>query len=176
VVSAASYEGEVRAAVIAHKERGQLGLARPLGALLAWAVAAGYPSPAVTLVPCPSSAAASRARGHDHARRLAGRGARSLRGVTDARVATPLRMIAPASDQVGLSLTERLDNRRDTLRAGPVPRAAAPAIIVDDVTTSGSTLAEAARALHAAGWPVVGAAVVARAGPRMGVAATGGLG
>jgi predicted amidophosphoribosyltransferase len=36
-----------------------------------------------------------------------------------------------------------------------------PALLVDDVVTSGATLGEAARALQDGGWYVVGAAVVA---------------
>jgi predicted amidophosphoribosyltransferase len=36
-----------------------------------------------------------------------------------------------------------------------------PAVLIDDVTTSGATLAEAARAIRAAGGRPIGAAVIA---------------
>jgi predicted amidophosphoribosyltransferase len=67
-------------------------------------------------------------------------------------------------------MRQRRENLRNTLVARAPGRLVAPVVVVDDVTTSGSTLTEAMRALMIAGWPVVGAAVVARAGTPVGVA------
>jgi len=171
IVSAAPYGQVVQRAVIAHKERGQLGLARPLGALLARSVRLLGVTGSVVLVPCPSSRVAVRARGQDHAKRLATSAARKLRAQSvPARVRTPMIVRRDPADQVGLSLTERRANLADSLVARPIPAPVGPVVVVDDVTTSGATLAETSRALVIAGWPVVGAAVVARAGTPVGVA------
>ena len=62
--TAADYDGAVRAALLAHKERHVAGLAATLGALLAVAVAAAA-RPPVLLVPVPSRPGVVRARGHD---------------------------------------------------------------------------------------------------------------
>ena len=176
LVSAARYEGCVQQALVAHKERGQLGLARPLGRLLARAVASLGNTEPVVLVACPSSARAVRERGQDHALRVAEHAARCLRRAhLEVKVASPLRLTGPVIDQVGLTVRERRANRRNSIIARSAPQMVAGVIIVDDVTTSGSTLYEADRALRAAGWPTLGSAVVARAGPQMGVASTGGL-
>ncbi|MCW2777035.1 MAG: phosphoribosyltransferase, partial [Frankiales bacterium] len=51
---AGPYSGAVRGAVVAHKERGRLGLARPLGAALAVAVTALEVAGPLVLVPVPS--------------------------------------------------------------------------------------------------------------------------
>ena len=64
--------------------------------------------------------------------------------------------------------------------ATPVPRDSQSVdqslIIVDDITTTGATLAEAQRALTIAGWSVRGSAVVAQTVARMGVAGRPGKG
>jgi predicted amidophosphoribosyltransferase len=63
-------------------------------------------------------------------------------------------------DSAGLGTAER----RLNLNGAMLARAAPPgwaAVLVDDIVTTGSTLAEARRALVSAGWPVLGAAVVA---------------
>jgi predicted amidophosphoribosyltransferase len=59
-----------------------------------------------------------------------------------------------------LSASERYRNLVGAMRASPPP-ATATALIVDDIVTTGASLAEAARALSTAGWPVAGAAVIA---------------
>lgn len=160
----AAYGGPVQQLLLAHKEKGQLQLTRPLGEGLAIAClvhrlvwTAGLP---VLLCPVPSSAKAVRQRGHDHGMRLAAAAARSLRrqGID----ATAVRLLRPAravADQAGLTQAGRAANLLGALRAtGPVR---GRVLVVDDVVTTGATLVEAVRALAAAGHPVLGASVVA---------------
>ncbi|MFE1928326.1 ComF family protein [Streptomyces asoensis] len=163
VHAAARYADEVRAVLLAHKERGALALARPLGSALAGAVRAGVGegegeaprSPAgVLLVPVPSARAAVRARGHDPARRIALAAAGELRRAgVPARVAAVLRQRRAVADQSGLDARGRLDNLVGALTVVPggvrVLRGG-PVVLVDDVVTTGASLAEAARAVRAA--------------------------
>jgi predicted amidophosphoribosyltransferase len=155
VIAAGSYAGGLRKAVLRYKERGRHDLAAPLAALLAGA-AAGLVSPGAVLVPVPSSRAAARQRGGDHVHRLAGRAARGL-GV---RIVPALHLVRAVRDSAGLGAGERHANLTGAMAARPAPTGAA-AVIVDDIVTSGATLAECVRALHCAGWPVTAAAVIA---------------
>ncbi|MEU8464833.1 phosphoribosyltransferase family protein [Streptomyces sp. NPDC029003] len=171
VVAGAAYEGAVRAVVLAHKERGALPLAGPLGAALAAAVlradgeGEGGGAGELALVPVPSARPTLRARGHDPARRVALAAAARLRaGGVPARVAPVLRLRRPVADQAGLGARERLENLAGALRVcagGTRAVEGARIVVVDDVITTGATLAEAARALRAAGLRVRAAAVVA---------------
>ncbi|NEK57255.1 ComF family protein [Geodermatophilus sabuli] len=180
-VAAGRYDGPVRPAVNAFKERGRAELARPLGAALALAVAgvltglSGSPGP-VRLVPVPSGAAALRARGRDHVRELTARAVADLRAAgVPAAEARLLRRTGRAQDSAGLSAAERRANLAGTFAlAGGHRRPAAGGVlvVVDDVVTSGATLTEAAAVLASAAGPhdpPVLAAVVAatprRAGP-----------
>jgi predicted amidophosphoribosyltransferase len=183
-VAAAPYEGPAGAMVIAFKERGRLDLTRPLGAALATALAgalglaAGGPGPAgrptggVLVVPVPASAAARRRRGFDHVCRLATVAARLLsRGGEPARVARLLRPVRRTEDQAGLGAAARAGNTAGAFAARPVGawfgpgRPAARVVIVDDVVTTGSTVAEAVRALRAAGVSTAALAAVAATSP-----------
>lgn len=166
VWAGAPYADEVRAVLLAHKERGALPLTGPLGAVLAGAVrglrAGGGP---LLLVPVPSARRSVAGRGHDPVRRIARAAAGELRRAgTPARVLAVLRQRRAVADQAGLSARQRRANVAGALEVPGVARrllAGPPAVLVDDLVTTGATLAEAARALAAAGGRVVGAAVVA---------------
>lgn len=188
VYAAAEYADVVRAALLAHKERGALRLATPLGAGLAAAVTAVLRGPgalgaglsrssaggtmgraeeggAVWLTPVPSARRAVASRGHDPTLRLARTAAARLRGVgVDVRVLPALRQARGMADQAGLSAEQR---SRNVSGAFDVPAHAhellgrARVVLVDDLMTTGASLAEAARALGVAGGRIVGAAVVA---------------
>ncbi|MCK1819853.1 ComF family protein [Streptomyces sp. XM83C] len=157
VHAAARYADEVRAVLLAHKERGALALAAPLGTALARAVRAGLgsaaPRPAL-LVPVPSARGAVRARGHDPVRRMALAAAGDLRrGGTPARVAAVLRQCRPVADQSGLDSRQRQRNLAGALSVVPGGGrllAGATVVLVDDLMTTGASLAEAARAVREA--------------------------
>lgn len=168
VHAAARYADEVRAVLLAHKERGALALTRPLGTALAGAVRVGLgeagvgvgegpppPSRAVLLVPVPSARRATRSRGHDPARRIALAAAAELRATgVPVRVAAVLRQRRVVADQTGLNSRQRLDNLLGalTVAAGGARLlcGADALVLVDDLVTTGASLAEAARAVRAA--------------------------
>ncbi|MEU3512155.1 ComF family protein [Streptomyces longwoodensis] len=164
VFAAAPYGDAVRAVLLAHKERGALGLGRELGVALAGAVWVGVgegrgegPTPAespLLLVPVPSAPAAVRSRGHDPTRRIALAAAGVLRRAgRPARVAAVLRQRRRVADQAGLDSRQRRENLRGALVVAPGGArvlAGGPVVLVDDLMTTGASLAEAARAVREA--------------------------
>jgi predicted amidophosphoribosyltransferase len=164
------YGGALREALLAFKERGRHGLAAPLGALLADVVAyrLGGAPVRVLLVPVPDTASAARSRHGDHMRRLATHAAGSLRRAGwPAEVAGPLRA-RPRADSADLDRAARLAASADAFRmaAGRAPslhRAAAgrAVVVVDDIMTTGATLAAVAGRLAGAGITVRAGAVLA---------------
>jgi predicted amidophosphoribosyltransferase len=170
--AAAAYAGGVRRCLIAYKERGRRDLAPALALALLKALerasaesAGGAP---VLLVPVPASRAALRARGFDHVALLARWVVRLSPGQDRRRydwcpLLLPTRRVA---DQAGLPAGARTRNVAGSLRIRPggARRAAAASqrvVLVDDVLTSGATLAEASRALRAGGVRPTAAVVVA---------------
>jgi predicted amidophosphoribosyltransferase len=152
----AAYDGPRKRVLLAHKERGGLGLGPPLGQALARVAAPLLGAGPAVLCPVPSSRAAVRARGYDHALRLARAAARaSPTDVVARHLLAPARRVA---DQAGLSAEERAANQRLAMRALPLPPCRV--VLVDDLVTTGATLQEAARALSAHGHVVLGAAVL----------------
>ncbi|MCO5969166.1 ComF family protein [Actinoallomurus soli] len=159
----AAYTGAVREMILAHKEHGRTGLARPLGSCLATAVlaAAGDAACPVLLVPVPSSRASVRRRGHDPTLRIALAAAReAVRSGAAVSVARALAHRRRVADQAGLSAADRSANLAGALEVRGDVRGAL-VVVVDDVITTGATLAEAARALRSGGARVRAAAVVA---------------
>lgn len=164
------YDGLLRALVLGHKERFQLGLARPLGLLLAEAVAAGFAGQhrTLVLVPVPSRSSTVRTRGHDPTYALARTAAGVLRGAGHDVLCRRLLRVGAVRDQAGLDRQARAANLAGSMHCPSAglarlarARPRAVAVVCDDVLTTGSTAREAQRALNAAGLAVAGIAVVA---------------
>ncbi|WP_240139446.1 ComF family protein [Streptomyces sp. MUM 178J] len=179
VYAAAAYAEQVRAVLLAHKERGTLGLAGPLGVALAGAVRAAVGRPpggagTLLLVPVPSSRRTVRARGQDATRRMALAAARELRRTgTRAAVLSVLSQRRAVADQSGLTASQRLSNLAGALQAPAGAArllAAGRPVLVDDLMTTGASLAEAARAVRAV-FPGVDAAGTAAAAAGAGTTA-----
>lgn len=161
VFAGGEYDGAIRRLVNAHKERGRLALARPMGRVLAAVVADLAPSGPIVLVPVPSSRPVVRSRGHDPLLRITLAAAASLRA--DGRTAQVRRLLRAARrprDQAGLGHNARSENLRGAFRA-VIPAATGPVVIVDDVVTTGATVREAQRALEQVGTLVTGTAALA---------------
>lgn len=166
-VSAGDYTGVMPALLTGFKDERLVDLAAPLAGRLGQSVvhflaALGRLGQAYALVPVPSAPVAIRERGLDHTQLLATRAAREVR--REVGLVLPVRrLIRPPRrvvDQVGLDATARLMNRSNHFLAVPSSRGEI-LILVDDVTTTGSTLAAAALALARVGSPALGAVVVA---------------
>lgn len=164
---AAAYDGAVRRVLLQFKERGRDGLADDLSSLLLAAceaaIAARPDTRTWTLVPMTSRRSAVRERGYDGVLLLSRAVARRLRRAGhDVRVTRALRYRRVVADQAGLGAAERRTNLSGALRSavGRWPRGHG-VLVVDDIVTTGATLAGAVEALRASGAEVVGAAVVA---------------
>lgn len=179
------YQQTLRSMVLGHKEQHLLGLARPLGDLLAVSVraaagAAGVaPSAPLLLVPVPSRPSAVRARGHDPTLAMTLRAARRLRADgCPVAVARLLRCRPGVADQAGLDATARRANLAGSMagRGRAVRRHTgrrAHVLVCDDVITTGATAREAQRALAALGIPVLAVAAVAATARRVPVRGEG---
>ncbi len=169
LVSAGEYDGELRRALLAHKEHGRYALAAPLGTLLADAVRLVADREAGTvLVPVPSTGAVVRRRGHDPVLRMARAAARVLRRQGYPVAVHPLlRQARSPQDQAGLDAAARLQNLsgafavRASRRLPVTPGAGPLTVVCDDILTTGATAAEAVRALAEAGLRARAVATVA---------------
>lgn len=167
------YTGPVRELVVAWKDHGRADLTGALTqAIAAGAVDVAHvllaarlgPLP-LLVVPAPSSGAARRRRGAD----LVGLLARAVAGSCaaaglPARAAPVLAQRRGMRDQVGLGARARGGNAggRVHWRARmPALVPGQPVLLVDDVLTTGATLAACERAVEAAGGVVVGALTLA---------------
>ena len=145
--------------VHAVKYRGQLATARVLGTLLArWLAECGPQGEIDVIVPVPLHPARHSERGFNQSAELARQLERGLRLPVVESLALRRRATPP---QVGLRLEERRRNLAGSFGAGAV--CGLRIAIVDDVTTTGTTLQELARALVRNGALTVDAWCVARA-------------
>lgn len=163
VTAVAPWEGVLRRVVTAYKDEDRRDLRAVLAPLLLECVLAAAPPGPVTVVPVPSSRAATRRRGDAPVAELT-RTVIRLEGTGRLVLVPALHPVRRLADQSGLGHRERAANLAGAyaVRSRRVPAlTAAPVLLVDDVVTTGATLAEAARAVRAAGGHVVGAATVA---------------
>jgi ComF family protein len=154
----AYFEGPLRSALHQFKYKRDIILADTLGALLAVGVAGSLPAGLV--VPVPLSANRLRERGYNQAELLA-RAFAELCGLPlDPRAAARQRDTA---SQVGLSPTQRRANVHGAFAADARRVGGRTVVLVDDVCTTGATLAACAAALRAAGAAAVWGLTLARA-------------
>jgi len=142
------YEGVLRAAILAVKD-GRRDVAHALGERIAPSIATG-----ATLVPIPTTRARRRVRGFDGVCCIA----RAAAQIAGARVVEALAQ-PRGHAQRGRSRDERLTARNRFTCATSLRGVGV--ILIDDVCTTGATLADCSRAVRQAGGRVEGAVVVA---------------
>lgn len=157
--SAVIFEGPLRQAIHHLKYSGRSSLAEPLSSFLCERWIAG-PLPADLIVPVPLHEARLRERGYNQSTLLAGQLARTskLPLAEDA-----LKRIRATTPQITLNAIEREANVRDAFEARADLAAGRRILLVDDVCTTGATLAACSRALKQAGATSVWALTLARA-------------
>jgi predicted amidophosphoribosyltransferase len=149
--------------VVALKESGARSLTPLLAAVLARALTEVLPSTPrlpVTLLPIPQRPRNRLRRPQDPVLQLA-RGAAALLGEVglSVGVAPALAWVRGGPDQSRLRADERRGNVLGALRV--LPRfELGPAVLIDDVVTTGSTALEAARAARAGGWQIAAVASI----------------
>jgi predicted amidophosphoribosyltransferase len=174
-VALGAYEGPMRGLLIAYKDRGAHRLAGSLGDQLGRVVGAalhGMGTPVgtpVVLVPVPDTAAARRDRHGDHMARLARRAARAVRHAGWPVALGHAVSALPKADSSHLSAEARAVSAFQAFRVRPsgaqglhtAATAGARIVVLDDILTTGSTVAAVAAVLGRSGVPVHAAATLA---------------
>ncbi len=143
-----AYEGAARALVRALKFRGAAGLAAPMAAQIVARAPIGLLKRDAELVPVPLHPARARGRGFNQSERLAA----AISRRTGMPVSDCLRRLGPGlARQVGRGRAERLAGIGGAIELRRGVGAPSRAVLVDDVVTTGATLAACAEALRGAG-------------------------
>ncbi|MGQ0613579.1 MAG: ComF family protein [Planctomycetaceae bacterium] len=157
--AAAPHRGTARELVHALKIAGRMEAARPLGALVAAAARALPWGAAAIVAPVPQHRSARRRRRFNHAGEIARVAAAALRLRFVPRL---LMRVRPAGETVYRSASGRWRAARGAFRAIPAARGT-EVLLVDDVLTTGATLAACTRALRRRGAAAVWAVTATRA-------------
>jgi ComF family protein len=157
VWAAFAYEGGARALVRALKFRGTAAVATTMAAQIA-TTAPPELLDGATLVPVPLHPARRRRRGYNQAELLA----RDLARRHPPAVADILARAGPRATQMGRTRAERLRAMEASIALRPGATPPPRALLVDDVITTGATIAACAAALTSAGAEVAGAIAYAR--------------
>ena len=163
VYSAVEYSSVAQRVLLSSKESGLYGADQLISQALIHALNYFYGEKGIAdLVPVPSRKSATRRRGRNflliHTYELA----KNPRVLTRPVLGHTRRV----KDQTSLSARERQANLSGSLACIQIAeRPNIPVIIVDDVITTGATLREAGRALHAGGFTVIGAITACVAKP-----------
>jgi len=163
VVRLGPYAEPLRSIIRQLKYHRREALRRRLGRMLAHAVTAKCPERRFDLImPVPMHWRRRIARGYDHARTLA----KALGRELELPVGYELIRTRNTPEQVHLPRSRRAENVRGAFATtGGSAIRGANVLLVDDVTTTGATAGEAAKALLAGGASSVTLAVIAKAEP-----------
>jgi ComF family protein len=155
--SVGPFDGWLRGAIIACKYHGEWGRVADLGSLLA--EVCGTLPPFDALVPVPLHPSRQRHRGFNQSLLLADR----VGEILNIAVEENVRRVRRTESQVPLAADERLVNVTGAMAISPGSLVAGRAfVLVDDVITTGSTLAACAAVLLQAGATSVNAATFCR--------------
>lgn len=149
VWSMGPYGGARRRCIIAFKERGRYDLAGYIGAAtehaVAFLIARGEVDEDVLLVPAPTRPESARARGGDHVERALKR--------TRFHILRAVQHGVGVAESVGLDVAGRRRNLsgKVQLRVAPGQLRGQGVVVVDDVITTGATMAETVLVLLSAG-------------------------
>jgi predicted amidophosphoribosyltransferase len=145
------YGGVLRELILAYKERGRHRLAPPLGALLAEGIAAATPERVLPLVYIPDTGSAARHRHGDHMRALALHAAQALHRSGRSTIVVDALKSRSTADSAELDAGGRAEAAQGKFAVRRTLPAGSEVVLVDDIVTTGSTLAAAAIALRHAG-------------------------
>jgi ComF family protein len=159
--SAYTYQGELRRAILSFKMESQIVRAAPLACLLLATEQMGIDWEGYDLiVPVPLHNNRLRRRGYNQCSLLVSQIARTR------KIEWTDQALVRTRDTTPQFMVERKDRRKNVKGAFDCPEPAAvnqlSILLVDDITTTGSTLAECAKVLKEAGASVVDGAVLAR--------------
>lgn len=152
------YRGGARSLVLALKFRGETEIARPIARLMAERLKTAEFGKIDVLLPVSLHPSRRRARGFDQADLLCRFLGASTGLPVERRLLRRTRLTRPQST---LRREDRLENMRGAFQASPAT-AGRSVLLVDDVMTTGATMAECSRALREAGASRVYALVFAR--------------